>query len=99
MQNITGQLIKSKIPLEKYENVWKDLTLTDDVPDKETKVKLVVLIGNDYYDDSEKKIELTLDYILLVQPWDGCFLDEFLVRVKMRLTIMFVQEEVDVSRA
>ena len=32
-KNITGQLIKSKIPLEKYEDVWKDLTLADDVRD------------------------------------------------------------------
>ena len=60
-KHITGQLMKSKIPLDKYNNVWKDLTLADDLPEEDKVIKLDLLIGNDYYDDIVKSDKLKID--------------------------------------
>ena len=39
-KHIAGQLTKCKIPLDNYNNVWKDLRLADELP-KEGKVRCI----------------------------------------------------------
>ena len=55
-KEITGKIIKSKIPLDK--NIWKNLSMADDLPIQDRSIKLDILIGNDYYEDIIKSDKL-----------------------------------------
>ena len=101
-KNITGQLTRSKIPLEKYKNIWSDLKLADDLPVKDTTMKLDILIGNDYYDEIMKSDKLKIDNgLYLVNSSLGWIFSGRIPGADEQNDdhVMFIEEEYDASRA
>ena len=54
-------MVKNKVALKKYKNIWENLNMADDLPSQSKKLAIDVLIGNDYYDDVMKSEKIKLD--------------------------------------
>ena len=100
-KNITGQLTKSKIPLDKYNNIWKDLTLADELPEEDKRIKLDILIGNDYYDDIMKqdKLKIGNGLYLISSTLGWMFSGRLPGEDEHEIEPIMFAEEIDVSRA
>ena len=103
-KNITGVVKKNKIDVKKYDAIWKDLKMADELPTKERMVTIDLLIGNDYYDEiiGDEKMELDKGFYMVNSSLGWIFSGRVPNPVKeegMQLLMLMEEESIDVSHS
>ena len=97
---VTGTITKKKISMQKYSNICKDLIMADELPDRDRRTNVDILIGNDYYEDIIKaeKIDVDSGMYLVNSAFGWMFSGRTEGRNKEEECMLVAEEEHDFDR-